>query len=75
MKEGLLLAGAAVVVGLVSAFALSGLIASLLFGVRPLDVPTAAGVSGTMFIVAAVACLLPAWRASRLDPVTALRSN
>ena len=75
MKEGLVLAGIAVAVGLASAFALSGLIASLLFGVRPLDVPTAAGVAGTMIIVAAVACLLPAWRASRLDPVTALRSN
>jgi predicted permease len=75
MKEGLLLAGAAVVVGLVSAFALSGLIASLLFGVRPLDVPTAVGVSSTMIIVAALACLLPAWRASRLDPIAALRSN
>ena len=41
MKEGLVLAGIAVAVGLVSAFALSGLIASLLFGVQPLDVPTA----------------------------------
>ena len=75
MKEGLVLAGIAVAVGLAAAFALSGLVASLLFGVRPLDVPTAAGVAGTMIIVAAVACLLPAWRASRLDPVTALRSN
>jgi putative ABC transport system permease protein len=75
MKEGLLLAGAAVVVGLVCAFAMSGLIGSLLFGVRPMDVPTAAAVAGTMIIVGAVACLLPAWRASRLDPIAALRSN
>jgi ABC-type antimicrobial peptide transport system permease subunit len=75
MKEGLVLAGIAAAIGLASAFALSGLIGSLLFGVRPMDVPTAAAVAGTMIIVAAVACLLPAWRASRLDPVTALRSN
>jgi putative ABC transport system permease protein len=40
-----------------------------------MDVPTAAAVAGTMIIVAAVACLLPAWRASRLDPIAALRNN
>jgi predicted permease len=75
MKEGLVLAGAAVVIGLAGASALSGLIASLLFGVRPIDVPTAAGVAGTMIIVAALACLMPAWRASRLDPLAALRGD
>jgi predicted permease len=75
MKEGLILAGIAVAVGLAAAYVLSGLIASLLFGVRPLDLPTAAGVAVTMIIVAAVACLLPAWRASRQDPIAALRSN
>ena len=75
MKEGLVLAGIAVAVGLAAAYVFSGLIALLLFGVRPIDLPTAAAVAGTMIIVAAVACLLPAWRASRLDPVTALRSN
>jgi predicted permease len=75
MKEGLVLAAIAVAVGLAAAYVLSGLIASLLFGVRPIDVPTAAAVAGTMIIVAAVACLLPAWRASRLDPIAALRGN
>ena len=58
MKEGLVLAAIAVAVGLAAAYVLSGLIASLLFGVRPIDVPTAAAVAGTMIIVAAVACLL-----------------
>jgi ABC-type lipoprotein release transport system permease subunit len=48
-------------------------IAALLFGVGPTDVPTVAGVTAAMIIVAAVACLLPAWRASRLDPNTVLR--
>jgi putative ABC transport system permease protein len=75
MKEGLVLAGIAVAVGLAAAYVFSGLIASLLFGVRPLDVPTAAGVAGTLIIVAAVACLLPASRASRLDPIAALRAD
>ena len=75
MKEGLVLAGIAVAVGFAAAYVLSGLIASQLFGVRPIDVPTAAAVAGTMIIVAAVACLLPAWRASRLDPIAALRAD
>jgi predicted permease len=75
MKEGLVLAAIAVAVGFAAAYVLSGLIASLLFGVGPIDVPTAAAVAGTMIIVAAVACLLPAWRASRLDPIAALRAD
>ena len=73
MREGLLLTGIGVVVGLAGAFGLSRLIASLLFGVGPTDLPTVAGVTATMIIVAAVACLLPAWRASRLDPNAVLR--
>jgi ABC-type antimicrobial peptide transport system permease subunit len=74
MREGLLLTGIGVVVGLAGAFGLNRLIASLLFGVRPTDAPTAAGVAATMIIVAAVACWLPAWRASRLDPSAVLRA-
>jgi predicted permease len=75
MTEGLLLVGIAVVVGLAVAFAVNRLIVSLLFGVSPTDVPTVAGAVATMIIVAAAACLLPAWRASRLDPNAALRGN
>jgi putative ABC transport system permease protein len=73
MREGLLLTAIGVLVGLAGAFGLSRLIASLLFGVTPTDVPTVAGVTATMIIVAVVACLLPAWRASRLDPNAVLR--
>ena len=73
MREGLLLTAIGVVVGLAGAFGLSRLIASLLFGVTQTDVPTVAGVTATMIIVAVVACLLPAWRASRLDPNAVLR--
>jgi predicted permease len=74
MTEGLVLASFGVVVGLAAAFGLNRLIAALLFGVQPTDVPTAAGVAATMIIVAAVACLMPAWRASRLDPSAVLRA-
>ncbi len=73
MREGLLLTAIGVVVGLAGAFGLNRLIASLLFGVGPTDVPTVAGVTATMILVAAVACMLPAWRASRLDPNAVLR--
>jgi putative ABC transport system permease protein len=75
MREGLLITGIGAVIGLAGAFGLNRLIASLLFGVRPTDVPIFAGVVATMIIVAAVASLLPAWRASRLDPVAALRAD
>jgi predicted permease len=75
MREGLLLTGIGVVVGLAGAFGLSRLIASLLFGVGPTDLPTVAGVTATIIIVAAAACLLPSWRASRLDPNAVLRSS
>jgi hypothetical protein len=70
---GRLLAGVGVVIGLAGAFGLHLLIASLLFGVGPTDVSTVAVVTATMIFVAAVACLLPAWRASRLDPNAMLR--
>jgi putative ABC transport system permease protein len=74
MKEGLVLAGIGVVIGLAGALGLNRLIASLLFGVGPTDAPTVAGVGATMILVAAVASWLPAWRASRLDPIAVLRA-
>jgi predicted permease len=74
MSEGLVLTGVGVGVGLAGALGLNRLIASLLFGVRPTDVSTVAGVAATMILVAAAACVLPAWRASRLDPSAVLRA-
>ncbi|HWI17505.1 MAG TPA: ABC transporter permease, partial [Vicinamibacterales bacterium] len=75
MKQGLSLTGIGIVVGLAGAFAMNRLIASLLFGVQPTDTPTLVGVVGTITLVAAVACLLPAWRASRVDPNIVLRDD
>ena len=69
MKQGLLLAGIGVAVGLAGAFALTRLVASLLFGVQPTDPTTIAAVVGTIAVVAAAASLVPAWRASRVDPI------
>jgi predicted permease len=75
MKQGLVLTGVGVAGGLAGAFALNRLIASLLFGVRPTDPITIAAVVATIALVAAVACWLPAWRASRLDPNVVLRQE
>jgi ABC-type antimicrobial peptide transport system permease subunit len=68
---GLALAGA--VIGTVGAVGVSRLIESLLFGVKPGDAATFAGVLVLLTGVAAVAGYLPARRASRIDPMVALR--
>jgi ABC-type antimicrobial peptide transport system permease subunit len=75
MKQGLLVTTAGIVTGLAGAFALNRLIASLLFGVQPTDPITMAGVTATILLVAAAACWLPAWRASRVEPNVVLRDG
>ncbi|MGE0363795.1 MAG: ABC transporter permease [Vicinamibacterales bacterium] len=75
MRQGLGLAGVGIVVGLVAALALGRLVASLLFGVTATDPVTLVAVMGTLALVAALASGLPAWRASRVDPTIALRSE
>jgi putative ABC transport system permease protein len=75
MKQGLVLAAVGIAGGLAGAFALNRLIASLLFGVQPTDPATIVAVVTTITLVAAVACWIPAWRASRVDPNVALRDD
>ena len=75
LKEGLRVTAIGVLVGLAGAVLLNRLIASLLFGVRPTDAPTMAVVIATIAVVAAIACVLPAWRASRLDPIVVLKAE
>jgi ABC-type antimicrobial peptide transport system permease subunit len=67
------MAAVGIVIGLGAAFALSRYIASQLFGVRAADPRIYAGAVCGLMAVAALAALLPAWRASRIDPVSALR--
>jgi ABC-type antimicrobial peptide transport system permease subunit len=64
-----LLLGLAISVGAVR------LIQSMLYRTRPLDPMTFAAVAATLMAVAALSCLLPAWRASRIDPMQALRAE
>ena len=75
MKQGLLLTGIGAAAGLAGALGLNRLIASLLFGVQPTDTATLVAVTATIVLVAAVACGVPAWRASRLDPNVVLRDD
>ena len=64
---------AGVLVGLAAAFVLSRYIESQLFGIQAADLKVYAGAAGTLAAVAALAAFVPARRASRIDPVTALR--
>jgi len=64
---------AGVVIGLGAAFALSRYVESQLFGIQAADLPIYAGAAGALAAVAALAALAPAWRASRIDPISALR--
>jgi predicted permease len=75
MKQGLTLTAVGIVAGLAGAFALNRVIASMLFGVEPTDPMTMAAVVATITLVAAIACWLPAWRASRVDPNIVLRDD
>ena len=75
MKQGLILTAVGVIAGLAGAFGLNRLIASMLFGVQPTDTTTMVAVVATITLVAAVACWVPAWRASRLDPNVVLRED
>jgi putative ABC transport system permease protein len=75
LARGLIVTGAGIVVGLLSSLALSRLLASLLFEVKPHDLRTMAAVPLVLGVVALTACLIPARRAARVDPMVALRSE
>jgi len=72
-KKGMALALAGVVIGIAGAMAITRLMASLLFGVKPVDALTFAAVSICVLAVALLACYIPARRATKVDPLIALR--
>jgi len=69
------LAALGLALGMAASRALSNTLGSLLFGVTSGDPATYVGVGALLIVVAAVAGYIPAWRASRIDPMVALRSN
>ncbi|MGH2842658.1 MAG: FtsX-like permease family protein, partial [Solirubrobacteraceae bacterium] len=75
LRGGLRQAVLGVVIGTAAAAALTPALRSLLFGVKPLDVPTFVGAALVLLTVAALASYIPARRASRVDPQAALRSE
>ncbi len=73
LNQGLAMVGLGLAIGFAAALALSRVMESLLFGVGARDPLTFAAVALVLTAVALAACLLPAWRAARVDPMVALR--
>lgn len=75
LRQGLALAAVGAVAGAAGAFALARVLHSLLFGVTAADPISYAAAALTLTLAVLIACGLPAWRAARIDPVTALRDD
>jgi ABC-type antimicrobial peptide transport system permease subunit len=75
LTDGLKLVLTGLAAGLVGALALSGVLASQLFGVNPREPLIYAAVTLTLLTVGVAACFIPAWRATRVSPVIAMRAE
>jgi putative ABC transport system permease protein len=75
VRQGMTTVVIGVAIGVASALTLSHWIHELLFGVTATDPLTFGAVVATLLVVATIACYVPAWRATRVDPTTALRSD
>jgi predicted permease len=75
LLDGLRPALIGLVLGLAASAGVTRLIQSMLYQTQPIDTEIFSVVSATLLLVSAAACVIPAWRAARLDPVTALRTE
>jgi ABC-type antimicrobial peptide transport system permease subunit len=75
LRRGLQLAALGLAFGLAGAAAATRLIATMLYAVKPTDAATFAAMAALVIVVTALACAVPAWRASRVDPMSALRQE
>ena len=75
LMDGLRPAAVGLILGLGAGAAAAKMIQALLYGVEAFDASIFAAVAGVLLCVAIAACLMPAWRASRLDPASALRNE
>jgi ABC-type antimicrobial peptide transport system permease subunit len=73
LGRGLTLGAAGAVVGLVASLIIARLLTSVLYGVSPTDAVSFTSASAVVMAIVLVASLIPAWRASRTDPIAALR--
>jgi putative ABC transport system permease protein len=75
LRHGMLLTVVGILLGLVGSYALTRLMTTLLFEVKPTDAMTYVAVSVSLVLIALIACYIPARRATRIDPLVALRSE
>jgi hypothetical protein len=75
LKQGMRLTGIGIVLGLMVSFAVTRLLADLLYGIKPADPLTYVSVSLLLAIVALVSCYVPARRAASIDPMKSLRAE
>jgi ABC-type antimicrobial peptide transport system permease subunit len=75
LRQGMLLTLAGAVLGLLAAVVTTRVLAGVLYGVSPTDLPTFLAIVLLLGMVALVACWLPARRAARVNPIEALRSE
>jgi len=75
LLEGMWVASVGCALGLGGAFLLTRFLGTLLFEIRPMDPLTLSSVCAILALVSLVACLVPGWRAVRIDPISALRSE
>jgi ABC-type antimicrobial peptide transport system permease subunit len=75
MRQGLRVAGIGIAAGILISFGVTSVLSSILYGVRPYDPVVLGGVLTLLVAIAAAASFAPARRATRIDPITALRSD